>query len=546
MPNEFNNPGVRAEGLPGSSGVHLITGAPTSITVFIGRTFRGPANEPILINSFTEFQRVFGGLWSESTLGYAVRDFFFNGGEQAAIVRLYHPETGDTPRPSKAKFTVGHVTLEAAYEGSWGNNLHLIIDYNVSTETAVSMHTLKEDLFNLTVEDMNPGGITERFVHLSLNEGSRRIDRVLQHESTLMRWSGALPPLPFTAREAFSRGALSVEHDQNYVTARDHETWKASINGTIEAARIIRASDGLPLTLDDFIPRAVSETRGLYALERLDIFNILCIPPYTSPPPGRDVEPVLIDAAAQYCEQRRAMLIISAPSTWTSAKKAQDELAALDCGSKNAAIYFPQITQADPLRANRIGEFAPCGAVAGIIARTDAQRCVWSVPAGAEATLRGVSGLNVSLTDAENRKLNSLGINCLRSFPAIGPVVWGARTLQGADAVASEWKFIPVRRTALYIEESLRRGLRWVAFEPNGAPLWTKISLSVGAFLHGLFEQGAFEGKTPAEAYFVKCDSETTTEEDINKGDVNLVIGFAPQQTAKFIILRLQLKSGQT
>jgi phage tail sheath protein FI len=157
----------------------------------------------------------------------------------------------------------------------------------------------------------------------------------------------------------------------------------------------------------------------------------------------------------------------------------------------------------------------------------------------------GVPELSVSLTDEENGELNPLGINCLRSLPAAGRVVWGARTRVGDDRLASEWKYIPVRRTALYIEESLYRGTKWVVFESNDEPLWAQIRLNIGAFMHTLFRQGAFQGKTPKEAYFVKCDSETTTQDDINRGVVNIVVGFAPLKPAEFVMINLQQMAGQ-
>jgi uncharacterized protein len=159
--------------------------------------------------------------------------------------------------------------------------------------------------------------------------------------------------------------------------------------------------------------------------------------------------------------------------------------------------------------------------------------------------VRNVPELEDALTDAENGALNPLGINCLRSFPIFGNIVWGARTLEGADQQASEWKYVPVRRTALFIEESLYRGLKWVVFEPNDEPLWSQIRLNVGAFMQNLFRQGAFQGRTPREAYFVKCDSETTTQNDINLGIVNIVVGFAPLKPAEFVILKLQQMAGQ-
>src|SRR3712207_7651940 len=182
---------------------------------------------------------------------------------------------------------------------------------------------------------------------------------------------------------------------------------------------------------------------------------------------------------------------------------------------------------------SQIETCVPSGAVAGLIARTDATRGVWKAPAGTEATLAGVAGFSVMLTDRENGDLNPVGINCLRAFPVIGRVSWGARTLRGADQLSDEYKYLPVRRLALYIEESLYRGLKWVVFEPNDEPLWSQIRLNVGAFMNRLFRQGAFQGTTPREAYFVKCDKETTTQGDINLGIVNVVVGFAPLKDRK-------------
>ena len=170
---------------------------------------------------------------------------------------------------------------------------------------------------------------------------------------------------------------------------------------------------------------------------------------------------------------------------------------------------------------------------------------MWKAPAGIEASLVGVPQLEVNLTDAENGELNPLGINCLRAFPVAGRVVWGSRTLRGADQLADEWKYVPVRRTALFIEESLYRGTQWVVFEPNDEPLWAQIRLNVGAFMHNLFRQGAFQGSTPRDAYLVKCDNETTTQNDINLGIVNILVGFAPLKPAEFVIIKIQQMAGQ-
>ena len=183
--------------------------------------------------------------------------------------------------------------------------------------------------------------------------------------------------------------------------------------------------------------------------------------------------------------------------------------------------------------------------MAGLYSRTDAERGVWKAPAGTDATLRGVSYLEYRLSDQENGVLNPLGINAIRTFGVYGTVAWGARTLVGADQQTSEWKYVPVRRLALYLEESLFEGTKWVVFEPNDEPLWAQIRLNVGAFMHNLFRQGAFQGRTPRDAYFVKCDKETTTQNDINRGIVNIVVGFAPLKPAEFVVIKLTQIAGQ-
>ena len=239
------------------------------------------------------------------------------------------------------------------------------------------------------------------------------------------------------------------------------------------------------------------------------------------------------------------MLLVDPPSGWQSKDAAKAGLPDLGTRSKNAAVFFPRLRLPNPKSDNQLADFAPCGAVAGVFARTDAQYGVWKAPAGLGATLVGVPQLSVSLTDRENGELNPLGLNCLRVMPAAGPVVWGARTLQGDDRLASEWKYIPVRRLALFIEESLYRGTQWVVFEPNDEPLWAQIRLNIGAFMHNLFRQGAFQGRTPKEAYLVKCDRETTTQNDIDQGIVNIVVGFSPLKPAEFVIIKIQQLAGQ-
>jgi uncharacterized protein len=282
-----------------------------------------------------------------------------------------------------------------------------------------------------------------------------------------------------------------------------------------------------------------SAKTGMYALENADLFNILCLPAAAQLTAG--LTTVLSDAL-MYCVQRRAMFIVDIPTATNTpaAVHAWVDANASSINSANAAIYFPRVDLPDPTDGYRIKSFPNSGTIAGIWAKTDNDRGVWKAPAGIDAILRGVAGLDYLLSDGENGVLNPLGIDCLRNFPVYGQVVWGARTLYGADERASEWKYIPIRRLALMIEESLFRGTKWVVFEPNDEPLWAKIRQNVGAFMTTLFRQGAFQGSTPDKAFFVKCDGETTTAADRNLGVVNIEVGFAPLKPAEFVVLKIQ------
>jgi phage tail sheath protein FI len=364
-----------------------INGVATSITAFIGSALRGPTELPGSVNSFSDFEGLYGGLWAQSTLGYAVQQFFLNGGRQALIVRV---------------------------EGD-GN-----------------------------------GGITD--------------------------------------------------------------------------ADIIA---------------------GLPTLDKSDLFNLLCIPPLKRH--DGDVGKPTWDAAITYAKSRRAFVIVDPAERWASAVdvlNATTGLTSVVTPEDNAAIYFPRILVSDPLNNGQLDSFAPGGTIAGIFAETDMTAGVWKAPAGINAAMQSVQGFSLggsrALTDADSGRLNPAGVNSLRNFPTTGNVVWGARTLKGADVLASDWKYIPVRRLAYTIEESVVRGIKWATFEPNDQALWAQIALSVNAFMQTLFRQGAFQGTTPSQAYFVKCDSTTTTPADMANGIVNIVIGFAPMKPAEFVMLTIQ------
>ena len=560
-------PGVYVQEIP--SGVRTITAVATSITAFIGRAARGPVNVATTINSFADFERSFGGLWINSDLGFAVRDFFLNGGTRAVIVRLYHADPGNPPAvpATTQSLPVGALKFVAANPGLWGLALRVTVDTNnLSAATAASVGVQVGDLFNLTVRDTSPGGTSETYLNVTVKDSTRRVDKVLAANSSLLAYQGAPDPSAAIAAGQDPLGALEATYAAAQTALSNKLIANPAADVTAEKAAVVTAkaaldtamakattglSDGLVLTVADFLPpTGQTDKLGLYALEQVDLFNLLCIPPYRATTDTIDVDPMLITAAAVYCEQRRAMLLIDAPKDWTTKTIAKTKFTDpnndfVGTRSANAALYFPRVNEANPLRDNQMETYAACGVIAGIYAATDTARGVWKAPSGIDATLTGVPQVSVSLTDAENGELNPLGVNVLRAFPVIGRVVWGARTLAGADQLASDYKYVPVRRTALFIEESLYRGLKWVVFEPNDEPLWAQIRLNVGSFMQDLFRQGAFQGSSPRDAYFVKCDKDTTTQSDINNGIVNVVVGFAPLKPAEFVVISLQQIAGQ-
>jgi phage tail sheath protein FI len=531
VPAPLTYPGVYIEEV--ASGVRTITGVATSVTAFVGRAARGPVNLPIRVQSFAEFERNFGGLSRTSTLGYAVQHFFLHGGSEALIVRVFAGDAAAATATLELRAAaVAVVTLQAASAGlrenvpspgSWGDRLEATVDYDTRDPADTT-------LFNLTLAELDDAGAPRRsevFRNLSTAATSPRfIASVLSQQSSLARVSGTVTGRP------------------------DEATFSVATTGTA-------GDDGSDITVAEVIGSR-DDREGIYALENADLFNLLCVPPPSRERDWFDDATTTYEVwaeAAAYCRERRAFLVIDPREDWAanSASAISNAVAGASdirgfvgvANADHAALYFPRLTMPDPLDENRLANFAPCGAIAGIMARTDAQRGVWKAPAGLEASFSGVRGFSFTMNDLQNGQLNPLGVNCLRTFPVTGNAVWGARTLAGADQLASEWKYIPVRRLALFLEESLYRGTQWVVFEPNDEPLWAQIRLNVGAFLQNLFRQGAFQGRSPREAYFVKCDRETTTQDDINRGIVNVVVGFAPLKPAEFVVIKIQQLAGQ-
>lgn len=504
MPVTTTYPGVYIEELP--SGVHTITGVATSIAAFVGWAPQGSTTQAQLVLSWSDFNRQFGGLDSRSLLGYAVNQFFANGGSQAYIIRLADSSA------KTASVTLGSLTVSAQNPGDWANSYSI----GIKNPSPVTGRFLLQVLYTPTG---GPQTVVESFENLSIStpdpQGRYVVD-VVKNGSSYITVSVSGTTIPPTAVTALGSGTSGAPG-----TVLSPST-SSSTPGAFETALTAAATTAL--------------------LDQIDLFNLLCVP--------GEIVGTTLQTLEGYCEGRRAFLIADCdpsvvnPQTFATSD-APGATGAINAGM-NAALYFPWVEAPDPLAQGVIRSYPPCGFVAGIYANIDANRGVWKAPAGTEAALVGVSGLAVPLTDAQNGILNPVAVNCLRTFPAYGTVVWGGRTTQGNDEAGSQWKYIPIRRLALYIEESLFRGTKWVVFEPNDEPLWASIRLNVGSFMQTLFRQGAFQGSTPQQAYFVKCDSETTTSTDQNNGIVNILVGFAPLKPAEFVVIQIQQLAGQT
>jgi phage tail sheath protein FI len=673
MSSTYTYPGVYIQELP--SPVHTITAVATSITAFVGYTAQGIDNRAQAIFSFSDFERLYGGLASNSEVSYAVQQFFQNGGSQAYVVRtpMHYPTTGTVVPYAQVtidKSGTNGITFTALSSGQWANG-QLLVDIDVQ---GLDLSTATGDplSFNLTITDLLNGD-TEYFPDVTLNSAAQNYIVPVVNDpnngSQLVNVTATLPASPTALNATGVLGtaltvsavnttlgggtavasadcSLTLKYPGGPATAPTIKVIGSStaiaqtvsglasqlqtalnawlmVNLPGASATCVAAPSGaspgtgirvnvlLPNQPDAMIsfgspasgndastalglnptqfsnvahyalgtttsnaglglvstaataPSGLPQSgeligdplalTGIYALTKVPIFNLLCIPEAARALPGNpnaldpNINPTEIySAAIQLCDQKRAMLIIDPPPNVNSVSGAVDwKSSTLGVVDANGAAFFPRLRLADPLNNGQLRTFAPSGVVAGTYANTDSTRGVFKAPAGIGAVLNGVQAMTYNLTDAENGQLNPLGLNCFRTFPIYGPVLWGARTLVGADAMANQWKYVPVRRVALFLEQSLYQGTQWVVFEPNDEPLWASIRLNVGSFMDTLFKKGYFQGQTSAEAYFVKCDSETTTQTDIDNGIVNILVGFAPLKPAEFVVIQIEQLTGQ-
>jgi hypothetical protein len=479
---------------------HAIERVPTGIAAFVGRTLKGPVNQPVPVGSFAEFQQTFGGLWQPSTLSYALEQYFENGGRKALVVRVVngaHPPTITLPAAGSA------LRLIALNPGS-REYLRASVDYDGIGES-------EPDRFNLVVQRVRSAASEliedqEIFRRVSIVQDSGRFVVDVLLESRLVRATGTIP----TRRPNRSANGPSGAVIGYAVSNPDGD-------------------DGGPLTDYDVIGSAIEGT-GIFALTGASRFNMLCIPPLTR---DGDVGLSSLLVAAKFCRERQALLMVDPPSAWLSARTALDSLRIWPFRSDSAVMFFPRIQAFDRLRG-RVETFAACGAAAGMIARSDETWPVWSAAESEESILRPGLRPAVPVTDSDRLRLAHAGVNTLVSVrPSIRASI-SPRTLAAGGCGISDWKFLAARRLALFIAASIEQGTRWVMLEHNGPATWERAQALVEGFLDELAQQGAFVGTSPDESHFVIADVRVNRPPLVAEGKFNLLFGFATSKPGEY------------
>ena len=310
-------------------------------------------------------------------------------------------------------------------------------------------------------------------------------------------------------------------------------------NGTYRLGDGTVAGATMAVTLgsDGATPQDADYINALSLLDPLRDVNIVAVPGIGSK--------AVVDAGSTYCQNRMDCFFVGDPPAIVDTKEeAQSFVNDLTVKSSYSAVYFPWLSIVDPSGASPDPVLAPpSGFVAGMYARIDGRRGVWKAPAGAEANVGGAVGLGAQIGDREQDTLNPIGMNVIRFFASSGIVVWGARTL--ATRSDPEYRYVPIRRLAIFLEQSIYNGIQWAVFEPNDEDLWSSLRLNIGAFMMIQFRAGAFQGDTPSKAFFVKCDSQTNPQDQIDAGIVTVLVGFAPLRPAEFVVIRISQKTAE-
>ena len=477
---------------------------PTARTAFVGRTLRGPVNRPILTKSFAEFQHVFGGLWQPSLLGYAVEHYFDNGGREALIVRVVN---GARSATLTLKAGAQQLKLQAVRPGT-REFLRASVDYD-------NIAPASEALFNLTVQRVRAQGTgqvedQEIFHRLSMAPAAENYLSTSLSQSQLVRVSGEVPA---------QRPDQTLDPGSGLATAY--------------ATSDSDGDDGAPLTDYDLIG-SLSDRTGLFALFHAEYFNFLCIPPLSR---DQDVGPSALLVAARYCKERRALLIVDPPARWHTADDALAGMRNWNLANENALMYFPRVLAHDKLRGH-FESFAPCGAVAGMLARCDEVSPVWVPADHEEAVLR--PGYRPACLVSEDRRvrLAQLGVNSLQAIRSTSRIGVRARTLAAGSAANTDWQYLSARRLALFILNSIERGTRWVAEAKAHSEIAETVAAQVRLFFEGLYEAGTFGSRRMEDAFFIICDRRVNAWE-AGSGEFNLVIGFAANRDHEFHSFRI-------
>ena len=479
---------------------HAIERVPTAVTAFIGRTLKGPVGQALPARSFAEFQQHFGGLWQPATLSYAVEQFFENGGREARIVRV-----ANGARPPTITLPAGRdaLRLVALNPGS-REYLRASVDYDGLTAA-------EHERFNLVVQRVRTAGSElvedqEIYRRVSVAPASGRFVTDVLLESRLVRVLG-VAPVQRPDRSAGGPGGVAI----GYTLSNPD------------------GDDGAPLTDYDVIGSA-SEGTGLFALDGVTRFNLLCIPPLAR---DHDVGLSTLLVAARLCRARHALLIVDPPASWTSAPAALGALRTWPFRSDSAVMYYPRVQAFDRLRG-RVEIFGSCGAVAGMIARSDETWPVWAAAESEEAILRPGLRPAVPVSDADRARLAQAGVNTLLSVRGGSRSGISPRTLGAGGSGASDWKYLSARRLALFVAASIEHGTRWVLLEHNGPATWERARAQVESFLAALAAQGAFAGADAEETYFVIADERVNRPQTLAEGKFNLLFGFATSKPGEF------------
>lgn len=543
-------PGIYIQELP--SLVHTITPAPTSIAVFVGYTnpfySKTQYNTAIQLFSFADYQTNFGGFfscpWQPDYVGQAVYQFFSNGGQTCYVVAIQAKEYYDSQVISQGQIGAANCTIEAEGGSIMFTALQPVGVTYPASPTGTAGIPMAIALSNL--QSSTSGGPTDTADIVISYGTTAETYRKVQIATLAPPATPASPPSPLQVSNLVSvavTGTLTA-----YASAGS-----TSLGYSNLAVGQIAPQVGFSVINPvDFEP----VFQDYQSLDKVPIFNLLATP-------GVSDSFVTAEAVA-YCERKRAFYIADTPSSESQGWDVNSIVGDLDQStalspapplSTNAAVYYPWLQTTDPVTGNTIDPVTntavlapPSGYVAGIYAQTDSAQGVWQSPAGYQTTLTGTTGVDVkgTMTDPQQGVLNNNAMNALREFAGAGTVVFGARTTVAADNAFQQWKYVAVRRMALFIEQSLYSNLTWAVFQGNSEPLWNALTQEVTAFMLSLFRQNAFAGDTPSNSFLVKCDSTTTTPQDQQNGVVNILVGFAPLLPAEFVVIQIAQLAGQT